>query len=103
LFQISLENFFKTKFYLYHYLRLQPSEIEAWPYYELEYTLENLKEYLEKKKGSEDEQNEKYSKSSSSRDMKRQQSEMSRSINTPKMPTGSYKLPSSGFNLPKKF
>ncbi len=105
MFQISLANFFKTKFYLYHYLRIQPSEIEAWPYYELEYTLENLKDFLEKKKKGEDEQNEQYGKPSMNKDMKRQQSDMGRSINTPKIPRApSYKMPSSsGFNMPKKF
>ena len=104
LFQISLENFFKTKFYLYHYLRIQPSEIEAWPYYELEYTIENLRDFLEKKKKGEDEQNEKYNNSSMSREMKSQQSAMRSSINTPKMPsTPSYKMPSPSFNMPKKF
>lgn len=104
MFQISLENFFKVKFYLYHYLRIQPSEIEAWPYYELEYTIENLKDFLEKKKKGEDEQNDKYSKTSTSNDMRRQQQAMSSSINTPKMPsTPSYKMPSPSFNMPKKF
>jgi hypothetical protein len=84
LFQISLENFFKTKFYLYHYLRLQSSEIEDWPYYELEYTLENLKDFLEKKKKHEDEENDKHKNNSS---FSKQKSDMNRSINTPKMPS----------------
>jgi hypothetical protein len=84
---------------------MQPSEIEQMPYYELEYTMQNLKDFLEKKKDSEKEEQEGYKSSSMSRDMKRQQSEMSRSINTPKLPSSpSYKMPSSsGFNLPKKF
>jgi hypothetical protein len=84
---------------------MQPSEIEAMPYYELEYTMQNLKDFLEKKKESEKEQQEEYKTSNMSRDMKRQQSEMGKSINTPKLPSSpSYKMPSSsGFNLPKKF
>jgi len=84
---------------------MQPSEIEALPYYELEYTLENLKDFLEKKKDGEKEQGEQYNSNTMSRDMKRQQSDMGRSINTPKLPSSpSYKMPSSsGFNLPKKF
>ena len=66
--------------------------------------MDNLKDFLEKKKKGEDEQNEKYSKSSTNNDMRRQQQAMGRSINTPKMPsTSSYKMPSSSFNMPKKF
>lgn len=46
LFQISLENFFKTKFYLAHHLRLQPSEIDSLPYYEYWYYVKHLSDHL---------------------------------------------------------
>jgi hypothetical protein len=97
LFQISLENFFKIKFYLYHYLRLQSSEIEDWPYYELEYTVDNLKDFLEKKKKSEDDQNQEYKNSTAGK----QKSNIGKSINTPKMP-GIPKLNTPGIKMPKK-
>jgi len=53
LFQISLENFFKTKFYLGIHLRLQPSEIDNLDYYEYFYYVQNLKDYLDKKNKAE--------------------------------------------------
>ncbi len=99
MFQISLENFFKTKFYLYHYLRLQSSEIEDWPYYELEYTLENLKDFLEKKKKGEEEENDKYKNDSSYR---KQKTDVGKSINTPKMPSAP-RISAPSFRAPKKF
>ena len=49
LFQISLENFFKTKFYLGLHLHIQPSEIDQLEYYEYWYYIKNLKEHLDKK------------------------------------------------------
>lgn len=54
-------NLFKAKFALYYHLRLQPSEIENMPFYEFEYTLENLKDFLKEKneaeKGQSDQMN----------------------------------------------
>lgn len=58
LFRISLENFFKTKFYLGIHLRLQPSEIDNLDYYEYYYYVQNLKEHLDKKNKAEKEQQE---------------------------------------------
>ena len=48
LFKISLENFFKTKFYIYKHLHLQPSELEAMEYYEFHYLVKDLLEFLQK-------------------------------------------------------
>jgi hypothetical protein len=58
LFQISLENFFKTKFYLGINLRLQPSEIDNLDYYEYHYYVQNLKDHLDKKNKAQREQQE---------------------------------------------
>jgi hypothetical protein len=48
LFRISLENFFKTKFYIYQNLHIQPSELEALDYYEFHYLVKDLLEFLKK-------------------------------------------------------
>ena len=47
-------NYFKTKTYLLHHLRLQPSEIENMPYYEYVYHVDNLIEILKEKQKTED-------------------------------------------------
>ena len=54
MFQISLENFFKTKTYLLYHLRLQPSEVEQLPYYEFEYIVRNLIDILKEKQEAEE-------------------------------------------------
>lgn len=87
IFQISLENYFKIKFYLYKHLRIQPSEIEAWPYYELEYTVENLADDLKKKQKAHDDENKANSSSQSSSMNKNPYSNLGKSINIPKMPS----------------
>jgi len=97
IFQISLENYFKIKFQLEKHLRLQPSEIEALPYYELEYTIENLIEDLKKRnKENDEQQNDTLNNSAHSDSM--------RSINSPKIPNMG-KIPSiprgGVFKMPK--
>lgn len=95
MFQVDLKNFFEVKHILYQKLRLQPREIEDMTYYELEYTLENLKTWLEKEKEaqekSEGEQSSSYSKESM---MKESQSMM-------KKYQGQNKMPSSSGSMPK--
>jgi len=59
LFSINLENFFKAKFALHYHLHMQPSEIEELPYYEFEYILKNLSDFLEEKNKQEKEGHEK--------------------------------------------
>lgn len=73
LFQISLENYFKTKFYLGLHLRLQPSEIEDLYYYEYWYYVKNLQEYLKTKNKQQEDQQE-------------QANTQTSSYKTPKMP-----------------
>ena len=58
LFQISLENFFKTKFYLGLHLHLQPGEIDNLDYYEYFYYVQNLSDHLKNQQKKEGEQNE---------------------------------------------
>ena len=77
LFQISLENYFKTKFYLGIHLRMQPSEIENMYYYEYWYYVKNLSDYIkEKNKQTKDQQEQ----------ANERQSSMSSKYKTPKMP-----------------
>lgn len=96
---------------MYQKLRIQPLEIEQMYYYELEYTLENLKNWLEKeqeqRKKEEEENQGKYSKDSI---MKESQSMMKKygidpgSAKSGKMPSGTSvpKMPNIGsMKMPK--
>ena len=86
LFQISLENYFKTKFYLGVHLGLQPSEIENMDYYEYWYYVKNLQEHLKER-------------NKQNKDQQEQANERTNSFKTPKMPkvpnlkTPSLKMP----------
>jgi len=48
LFKISLENFFKVRFYVYKHLSIQPSELNEMEYYEYFYIVKDLIEDLKK-------------------------------------------------------
>lgn len=48
-----MKNFFKAKAVLYYHMRIQPSEIENMPYYEMEITLEELIDILKQKNEAE--------------------------------------------------
>lgn len=69
---------------------MQSSEIESMPYYEVEYTLENLMIDNKKQNEEQEAQQESISQGGMMKDakgmMKSQQSGLSKSINTPKMP-----------------
>ena len=58
MFKISLENFFKVRFYIYKNLSIQPSEIENIEYYEFHYIVKELIEMIkaenEQNKGEKD-------------------------------------------------
>lgn len=56
-FQVDILNLLEIKHIIYQKLRIQPSEIEKFPYYELEYLLEHLKKWLEREKEENDKQN----------------------------------------------
>lgn len=87
IFQISLENYFKIKFYLYKYLRLQSSEIENWPYYELEYTVENLADDIKKRQKAQEEEEKEYSSNYLKNNKNNPYSNLGKTINIPKMPS----------------
>jgi hypothetical protein len=63
LFKISLENFFKTKFYLYLKLHIQPSELDNLEYYEFHYLVKDLVEHLKEENKQNEKQNEAYGSS----------------------------------------
>lgn len=68
-----------------HHLRIQPSEVEALPFYEYHYTVKELSTMLKEQQKGNDKQNEQMS---------------SMNTSTPKMPTMTTpKMPS--FNAPK--
>jgi hypothetical protein len=91
LFQISLENFFKAKFYLGFHLHLQPSEIDALDFYEYQYYVQNLTEHLKKQNKEEQEQNEQMQEQYSTQTPK-----------VPKMSDYGMKMPKmSGMKMPK--
>ena len=73
---------------------MQPSEIEALPFYELEYTIENLTNDLKNKQEAEERQAEGHDAGSYMKQGKNMMSgaktNVGKSINTPKMP----KMPS---------
>lgn len=59
LFQVELDNFFKAEAALYEHWRLQPSEIERMPFFELESKLKILEEKLKERNKQEKEQKDK--------------------------------------------
>jgi len=73
-------------------LHLQPSEIENLPFYELQYTIDNLVEHLKKEKDAHDDEKGSYSTDKMTSDMNRNMSSMGKSPGTsspsmPKMPS----------------
>lgn len=71
---------------MYKHLRIQPSEIEGLPYYELEYTIENLADDLKKKQKSQEDEQKQYSSQTPSA-KNNPYSNVGKSINIPKMPS----------------
>ena len=65
LFKISLQNYFKTKFYIYLKLHVQPTEIEQMDYYEFHYLVKDLTDHLKQEKEAHDKQNEQVNQGSS--------------------------------------
>lgn len=70
---------------------MQPSEIEALPFYEIEYTIDNLTNDVKNRRDSEEEQMKNYNPSDYSKSAKKMMGNNSsnplgKSINTPKMP-----------------
>lgn len=69
---------------------MQPSEIEALPFYEIEYTIENLTNDLKNKRDAEEEQSSAHNTSSYTNQSKNMlsgaKSNLGKTINSPKMP-----------------
>ncbi len=84
------------KHILYQKLRLQPSEIEMMPYHEYEYTLENLKKWLEREKEEHDKQNDDTSTKYNQKTMMQEANSSMKKygMNTPSMKApGNFKMP----------
>ena len=60
LFQVDVRNLVKNRLYITKETHVQPSEYESWPYYEYEYFIEDLKEYIENENKKNEEENKKY-------------------------------------------
>jgi len=58
LFKISLENFFKVRFYVHLHLHIPPSELDNLDYYEYHYIIKELVEHLKKENEANKSQNE---------------------------------------------
>lgn len=56
LFQVDIENLVNVQFGLMYHLRVSPSEVNNWPYWEYEIYVERLAEVLKKKQQAEDKQ-----------------------------------------------
>lgn len=91
-FQVDIVRLFEYKHIFYQKLRIQPSEIEDMMYYEFEFTIENLQNWIEeekKQREKEEGESKTYDQKSMMREsqnmMKSQQAKMP-SMATPKMP-----------------
>ena len=73
----------KNRLYITKETHVQPSEYESWPYYEYEYFIEDLKEYIENENKKNEEENKKYDMTS----MKSNISKLTGSTPSFKIPT----------------
>ena len=69
LFQVDVRNLVKNRLYITKETHVQPSEYESWPYYEYEYFIEDLKEYIENENKKNGEENKKYDMASMKSDI----------------------------------
>ena len=95
MFQISIRSFLKVKVYIYHHLRLQPSEVESLPFYEYEFLVEDLKQMLEDRRREESGGRDDASVGKAMSDAKRYMPSMS----APKMPAPKFPSIPSGLGL----
>ena len=82
-FHVDVRNLVKNRLYITKETHVQPSEYESWPYYEYEYFIEDLKEYIENENKKNEEENKKYDMTS----MKSNISKLTGSIPSFKTPT----------------
>ena len=69
LFQVDVRNLVKNRLYITKETHVQPSEYESWPYYEYEYFIEDLTEYIENENKKNEEENKKYDMASMKSDI----------------------------------
>ena len=82
-FHVDVRNLVKNRLYITKETHVQPSEYESWPYYEYEYFIEDLTEYIENENKKNEEENKKYDMTS----MKSNISKLTGSIPSFKTPT----------------
>lgn len=86
LFKIDVSNLIKTKAGLAKNFRIQPSEVDAMPYWEYEMFLTYLNEQVEEENQEQQEQMEKYHVQEHMENMRPGKMEKTMSSMTPKMP-----------------
>lgn len=92
LFQVDLDNYQKIKFAFMYHLHINPSEVDAWPYWEYEKQVEILVDVIKKKNAQE----EKSQREANAGDPSKQASSFMQKAQSsmPKMPSGnSFKMP----------
>lgn len=92
MFRVDIRNLVKNRLYIAKDFNIQPSEIARMPYYEYEFLLEDIKEFVEEEKKRNKEQEDKYGNMNPSSMLKSAQ----KSIPSIKPPGGS-----SSFKMPK--
>ena len=68
-FHVDVRNLVKNRLYITKETYVQPSEYESWPYYEYEYFIEDLTEYIENENKKNEEENKKYDMASMKSDI----------------------------------
>ena len=66
---MDVRNLVKNRLYITKETHVQPSEYESWPYYEYEYFIEDLTEYIENENKKNEEENKKYDMASMKSDI----------------------------------
>ena len=66
---MDVRNLVKKRLYITKETHVQPSEYESWPYYEYEYFIEDLTEYIENENKKNEEENKKYDMASMKSDI----------------------------------
>lgn len=87
LFQIPLDSYLKTKFLLIKNLKIQPSEIEDFPYYEMDFMINEYQDWLEKENKRQEAENGKSGESLDQKTfMKNTQGEMTKGLQSMSLP-----------------
>lgn len=76
----------KNRLYITKETHIPPSDYENWAFYEYEFLLEDLKEYIENENKKNEEENKKYSSSNYASQMNSQMKSMSKDFKLPSTP-----------------